>query len=176
MDAAMLTDGVVRLRAVRLPQDIEAALLWYQDPEVLRWSQTDRATPMSRERVEKMYAYLAAHGEFYMIEVVEDGGFRPIGDVGMQPDTLPIVIGDRGWWGRGIGTRVLRLLIVRARQLGWPSLQAKYIHHDNERSRRLFRRLGFQLVETGTDKHGQPFERYRLDLIRETSDGKPSPD
>ncbi len=169
-DLSVLPDGDLRLRPVSLPGDSEVAWAWYQDVETLALSERPGTEPMSRDRVARMYQYLAAHGEFYIIELRDEdgagvnGSWRPIGDVMLAPDTLPIVIGDPSARRRGIGRRVLALLIARARQLGWPTLQAKEIWLYNEGSRRLFQSAGFVLTATGVDPGGQPYERYRLDL------------
>lgn len=169
----VLQEGNVRLRPVLLPDDIDVAWAWYQDVETLALSQRPGTEPLSRDRVARMYQYQAAHGEFYMIEIqgaigVQDAAdspsWHPIGDVMLAPDTLPIVIGVPAARRRGIGRRVLALLIARARQLGWPTLQAKEIWSYNEGSRRLFQSAGFVLAATGVDPGGQPYERYRLDL------------
>ena len=159
----MLCDGDLRLRTFA-PRDVDAALGWYQDPLVLRMSEGSDAVPFDRLRVERMYAYLARIGELYMIEVREDSQWRTIGDVTLAKDTLPIVIGEAEYRGRGIGGRVLDLLIARARALGWSSLHLKHIYTYNERSRRLFLSRGFTLVASGVDGHGRPSERYRLEL------------
>ena len=166
-DLDVLQDGDVRLRPVSLPGDIDVAWPWYQDVEMLALSQRPGTAPLSRDRVARMYKYLAEHGDFYIIEVREKrhGIFwRSIGDVMLARDTLPIVIGDPAFRRRGIGRRVLALLITRARTLGWPTLQAKEIWSFNEGSRRLFQSAGFVLAATGVDQGGQPYERYRLDL------------
>ncbi|MDA8199893.1 MAG: GNAT family N-acetyltransferase [Thermaerobacter sp.] len=162
-----LEDGDLRLRPVSLPGDIEVAWSWYQDKQTLALSQRPGTEPLSRDRVARMYQYQVEHGDFYIIEVRDqrDGGlWRPIGDVMLAPDTLPIVIGDPSARRQGIGRRVLALLIARARQLGWPTLQAKEIWLYNVGSRRLFQSAGFVLAATGVDPGGQPYERYRLDL------------
>jgi GNAT superfamily N-acetyltransferase len=160
----MITDGVVRLRPYAGAADVERAVAWYQDPEVLYFSEGPDAEPFDRARVERMYQYLARVGELYVIEVATDAGWLPVGDVTLSPETLPIVVGEAAWRGRGIGSRVLALLIARARTLGWPALAAKHIWPDNTRSRRLFQRHGFRLVHVGVDEAGRRYERYRLDL------------
>ena len=57
--------------------------------------------------VRAMYEYLSANGECYFIEVLENGRFRPIGDVTVKAENLPVVIGEAAWRGRGIGRRVM---------------------------------------------------------------------
>ena len=160
----MLQDADLRLRPLDPRRDVPAACRWYRDPHVLLMSEGPDERPFGRERVERMYAHLSAIGEVYVIEVREDDRWKPIGDATLAPDTLPIVIGDAGYRGRGLGARVLSLLIGRAQNLGWTSLQAKHIYAYNEPSRRLFRRHGFALVAEGVDERGRAWERYRLQI------------
>jgi RimJ/RimL family protein N-acetyltransferase len=156
-----LSDGIARLRPYAGPADDAAALLWYRDPIVLNGSEGS-PVPFDPARIANMYAYLAGHGELYMIEVREGSSWRTVGDVTLAPDTLPIVIGDAAWRGRGIGTRALRLLVARAQTLGWPRLVARCVYVDNEASRQLFRRLGFKPVGHGHDQNGREYERLEL--------------
>lgn len=165
----ILQDGTVRLRPVALPDDIDVAWPWYQNEETLALSERPGTEAMSRSRVERMYEILAARGEFYLIEVADPeapGGWHPVGDVMLAPDTLPIVIGEPRARRRGIGRRALALLIARAQDLGWAELQAKQIWAHNLGSRRLFQSAGFELAATAADEGGLPYERYRLDLRR----------
>jgi len=158
----LLQDRDLRLRAYNPPHDVDAALPWYGDAEVLRMSEGAGASPFDRPRVVRMYEHLASVGELYMIEVLEASGWRTVGDVTLAHDTLPIVIGEARYRGRGLGGRVLDLLIARARGLGWVQLEAKHIFTYNAASRRLFQRRGFRRIESGVDAQGRPFERYRL--------------
>lgn len=158
----LLQDGDLRLRAYDPLRDVDTALLWYRDAEVLRMSEGPGASPFDRPRVARMYEHLSSVGELYMIEVFEASGWRTVGDVTLAHDTLPIVIGEARYRGRGLGSRVLDLLIARARGLGWVQLEAKRIFTYNAASRRLFSSRGFRRIESGVDTQGPPFERYRL--------------
>ncbi len=161
-----LTDGVVRLsRWEPASGDVPEALTWYGDPDVLYYSEGADVAPFSAERVRKMYRILSELGELYLIEVQAGGQWRRIGDVTLAPHTLPIVIGEAEWRSRGVGSRVLRLLIDRARDLGWTSLTAKNIWLDNVRSRRLFESMGFHLVESGVDATGRACGSFVLELV-----------
>lgn len=160
-----LTDGVVRLsRWDPTIGDVPEAVAWYGDPDVLYYSEGADAQPFSPERIRSMYRILNQIGEVYLIEVQQDGRWKRIGDVTLAPHTLPIVIGEAEWRSRGVGIRVLKLMIGRARELGWASLAAKNIWNDNAPSRRLFESVGFRLVESGVDATGRPFGRYVLNL------------
>ncbi len=160
-----LTDGVVRLRSYQGGHaDIELAAQWYRDPEVLYYSEGPGTAPFSRERVVRMYQILSDRGELYMIDVAVQTEWHTVGDVTLAKDTLPIVIGAPDWRSRGIGGRVIRLLIQRARVLGWERLTVRHVASDNVPSQRLFMQCGFELVESGVDNTGQRFHRYQLAL------------
>lgn len=162
---APLSDGLVRLRPFQEGDPaVRAALGWYCDREVLDGAGGQDEEPYDEARVCRMYHYLNTHGELYFIEVNQHGDWLPIGDVTLAPNTTPIVIGAKGWRSRGIGARVLALLIQRARALGYAEMWAKEIWGHNIASQRLFERMGFQRVEEGVDEQGRVWYRYRLDL------------
>lgn len=146
----------LRLRKAA-PADARTALPWYQDPEILRLLDGRHAPePYPLERVVAMYEYLMGVGEAYMIEVEEEGRWREIGDVTLGRETLPITIGEKRYWGRGIGRLVIGALVARARELGWPRLAVKEVHAGNVRSYRLFRSCGFR--EVGREDDGVAME------------------
>lgn len=164
-DRPILTDGVVRLRPFQEGDPVlQVALHWYQDPEVMYYADGPDATPFDTDRLRRMYRYLNTHAELYVIEVYDGSDWQPIGDAALAPNTTPIVIGESAWRSRGIGSRVLGLLIERARALGYEALYAKEIWTYNVRSQRLFERLGFHRIAEGIDQQGRPWYRYRLDL------------
>gem|GEM_PF-491974 len=138
---------------------------WYSDPEVLKMSE-DGADPYDLAQIRRMYRSLAGQGELYVIEIQDAGGrqWRPIGDAALLPDDLPIVIGETRYRSRGIGGRVLDMLISRARELGWPAVQAKRVLAENQRSRRLFLSRGFWVDGFETGDSGRRYHRLRLAL------------
>ena len=95
----ILSDEILRLRSARIPEDIEAAIPWYGDPEVLHYSEGPGTPAYDRDTVERMFRYLAEHGEFYIIEIFNDGSWLPIGDAALLPESVPIVIARAGWVG-----------------------------------------------------------------------------
>jgi RimJ/RimL family protein N-acetyltransferase len=67
---------------------------------------------------------------------------RRIGVVGVdESDFVSVYVGEPALWGEGLGTRLLNWLT--ARHGAERDLSAK-IHADNERSRHLFKRCGFE--------------------------------
>ena len=106
-----------------------------------------------------MYRYLNNAGELYFIEALENGTYKPIGDVTFWQEDMPIVIGDRNYRGRKIGRRVVSALVQRGIALGYDYLEVGEIYDWNESSRRCFESVGFQAYEK-TDKGA----KYKLTL------------
>lgn len=119
------------------------ALSWYLDPETVRLVDGDDE-PYTPELLDKMYAHQDTHGELYFIEVLENAGWRPIGDVCLSLDDFAIVIGEKNLRGKGVGTAVVSALVDRARALGWKQVRVGDIYDFNAGSRRLFSSLGFR--------------------------------
>jgi RimJ/RimL family protein N-acetyltransferase len=157
----------LRLRPVRIPEDIDAAVPWYSDPEVLHFSEGPGTPAYTRDTVERMFRYLDEQGETYIIEVLESGTWLPIDDAALLPDSLPIVIGSARHRSRGLGRRVLQLLIDRATVLGRQTLTVGKIFEDNERSFRLYEGAGFVRQERSATP-GEPVS-WRLVLALPTA-------
>jgi RimJ/RimL family protein N-acetyltransferase len=161
----VLQDGSLRLRPVVLPDDVVVAAPWYRDPEVLHFSEGEGTPPYDSEMVEQMYRTMAGRCEVYIIEVLTADGWHPIGDAGLCGEAgTPIVIGEAAYRSRGFGGRVLRLLIGRARALGWSRMVVKGIYTYNERSLRLYTGAGFRIGEQITDEAGRAMWRLELPL------------
>lgn len=146
----------IRLRPVGL-DDVDIAMPWYQDMEVLKYTAgIERNIPYDRETVKSMYHYLMNIGECYIIEVKEKSSWIPVGDVTLSEETIPIVIGKKEYWGRGIAKQVLLYLIRRAKDIGYTRIRAKEIYDYNYRSLNLFNSLGF--TEVRKTEHGIEME------------------
>lgn len=139
------------LRLRRFDRAGEDAFRWYQDPETV-WLVDGVREPYTREKLDRMYRWLDAHGELYFIEIAEDGAYRPIGDVTLTEDNLPMVIGEREYRGKRLGQQVVAALARRGRELGWPRLCVSEIYAFNPVSRACFERAGFRVC--GTTERG----------------------
>ena len=94
------------------------ALAWYQDEDMVYMVDGARSA-YDMDRLTRMYEYLNKAGELYFIEILENGKFKPIGDVTFWQDDMPIVIGDPNYRGKGIGRKVISALVKRGRSLGF---------------------------------------------------------
>lgn len=138
------------LRLRRFGGEYGFALAWYQDPETV-WLVDGVRQPYTRQKLDRMYRCLEGRGELYFIEALENGVFRPIGDVCFWKDDLPIVIGDPAYRGKGVGQKVLSALIQRGRELGYDTLRVSEIYEYNTASRKCFENLGFRAYEKTED-------------------------
>ena len=163
MDQQVLSDGDVRLRVPRVDEYVACALPWYQDAEVLDLSESG-ASPFDAVQVRRMFSSISRQGEVFLIEVRDQERWVPIGDASLLEDATPIVIGAEAWRSKGVGTRVLRLMIERARATGRTSLPVSGIDERNHRSLALFQRAGFLRTGVHHDERGHVMIEMRLDL------------
>lgn len=144
-------------------EDVETALPWYSDSEVLKYSKA-RSEPYGIDTVQRMYSYLKKSGDFYIIEIWENDFWKPIGDACLMKDSTPIVIGSPEYRSRGIGGRILSMLIDRALNPGWEEMHVKGIYSYNLRSIRLFASKGFVKTGESDRKDGITVYSYTLNL------------
>lgn len=158
---AVLEEQDVRLRPVDLDKDMGSFLEWYTNPDVLFYSEGPKTLPYGPDVIKRMQQKLSELGEAYIIEILENGKWKAIGDASITNDKTPITIGAEEYWGRGIGTKVLRLLLGRARELGMKKLKVSGIYEYNARSLRLYSNAGF--VETGRGNE-DGYEKVEMEI------------
>ena len=150
----MFTGQLVEFKAID-PEQAVTYTRWFQDPEVLRLLSERPVIPWSgsaeRRALERM-----ARGQddsvHFAIHAVSDGqligncSFKEI-DHKNGSAGVGIVIGERGYWGKGFGRDALRLML----RYGFSELNLHRIWLKvfafNERAIRAYRKVGF--VEEG---------------------------
>lgn len=142
--AVLEIDNQIRLRRYDGIHDF--AFEWHQDLELV-WLIDGDQERYSQDLLDRMYDYLSKNGECYFIEIFEDDQFIPIGDVTLFADDFAIAIGDKRYWKKGIGTKVLHRMIERARDVGLEEILVEEIYDWNTGSRKLFEKCGFEAVE-----------------------------
>lgn len=146
------------LRLKRFDNNYSFALSWYQDGETVKLVDGLNAKVYDYDTLKRMYECLDSIGELYFIEILEDNEFIPIGDVTFCKDDMPIVIGDKSYRGKGIGKKVVEVLIQRARRLGYQQLKVKEIYNHNIASQKLFESCGFRRAEP--TKNGYSYIKF----------------
>lgn len=137
----------VELRELRAA-DADQVAAFFLDPEIARWSPSERTTERDlREYLERVAANAAAEERsHYELAVVVEG--RVAGDVGMRIEHPLMRAADVGYevardlWGKGIATEAVGLLIgFGFDQLGLHRIAAS-CDPDNPASRRVLEKVG----------------------------------
>ena len=135
---------------------------WESDPELLYWSEGGEDKPLSYppEAVRKKYSAVSKTALNFIVEL----GGRPIGNCWLQKMNLPEVksmypvgtdvrridmeIGEKEYWGKGIGTAFVRMLVKFAFEEQPTDVLHCFCEDYNIRSRRVWEKLGFKLILT----------------------------
>lgn len=135
---------------------------WCADPEVLYWTEGGEEDPSlsyGPEVVHMIYGGVSKSAHCFLIEA--DG--VPVGECWLQRMNLPHIsamyapetdvrridmsIGEKAYWGKGIGTEMVRLLV----QFAFEEEQTDVLHclceDYNIRSRRVWEKNSFSLVQ-----------------------------
>ncbi len=133
----------------------EKALSGYQDPYVYQNSEGifDDTKKPDLNYVKGMCEYLQNAGELYFIEVLENGGYIPIGDVTVKAENPPIAIWFEKYRGMGIGTAVMETVLARLKELGAEKITASSVYKWNEVSLKMHRALGFVIVDETEEEY-----------------------
>ena len=136
------------------------ALPWYQDELVRRFSEgvTDENKILYENYVKRKLDGPITNGEEYFIEVFENGKFVPIGDVTLKEDDPPIEIGVPRYRGIGIGTKVMKAFVLRAKEIGIKKIYNTGCYEDNIASQKMLEAVGFILVEHDLEERRKVYE------------------
>lgn len=142
----------IRLEPVRHTRDTLAKWVeWVNDPAIRQWMYND--LPTSPEQINEWLFRASNDPRRHYFSIVADNTL--IGFVSLRQDHEPsdtgeigIVIGEKQFQSRGIGTAAIRAIDTYAKeQVGLTSVRAM-IKPDNEKSIRLFTGQGY--VSRGT--------------------------
>jgi RimJ/RimL family protein N-acetyltransferase len=153
-----LSEGRVTLRPLT-ETDWPILMRWCADPEVLFYSEGDDVTWRTLEETQAIFRHVSQSAFCFVIE--RDGA--PAGDCWLQRMNLERLLSRfpdldcrridlelaRDCWGQGVGGACLRLLTAFAFNAeGADAVFGCDVADYNARSRRVFEREGFMVVET----------------------------
>jgi len=153
-----LKDNDLVLRPMR-EDDLPRALEWDNDPEVFYSMQSETQPLFTLEDLGDMYRGVARAAHVFVIELAgRDIGTCWLQDMNIERlkqrfpgralKRIDLLIGINDMWGRGIGTRVIRLLTrFGLDRLGADAIFAVGIYDFNARSLGAFRNVGFRPFE-----------------------------
>lgn len=133
------------------PENLDAFLRWYRDPEIARLTRY-HVEPMAAEEIERYFEsrVLGSDTLSYAIHLRESG--RLIGtttfsqlDAGNGSVNYHVTIGERDAWGQGHGTEVTELMLRLAfERLGLHRVGLS-VFAFNERAIRAYEKAGFRI-------------------------------
>ena len=137
--ASITIDSEIRL--VKYYPNYEAALTWYQDPQLCK--QVDnRDTVYDLDLLKAMYQYLDQKGDLFYIEYQNN----LCGDVCLQPDGEINIVVAKPYQNKHIGRRVIQGIIKLAREKEIQELHA-VIYTFNTQSQKMFESAGFRKAD-----------------------------
>src|SRR5438552_18222176 len=109
--------SVVLLRPLEHADLNERYRNWLNDPEVTRYTETG-TFPSTAEDLENYYRGVTGSKNDVMLAVVDKKSGRHVGNVKLGPihwvhrcATFGILIGEREFWGKGVGLEATRLMV-----------------------------------------------------------------
>lgn len=144
----MIIGEKVVLREIE-EEDLDLIIKWRNDPEILKWLFS--YSPLSRVKQRKWYeGYLEEDTQqIFIIELKEEK--TPIGTIGLtdidyknQKGELTIIIGEKGYWGKGLGEESLKLLVKFAfNEMNFRKIKA-LVFSDNDKAIKMYEKCGFK--------------------------------
>ena len=143
------------IRLLKYNGDYDIALIGYQDPYVYQNSEGifDDTKKPDINYIKGMFEWLNNNGELYYIQIREGQDFISIGDVTIKDVNPPIAIWYRKYRGIGIGTKVMKIVIKRLKELGYEKITGTTVYKWNESSQRMHEKLGFVKVDENEDEY-----------------------
>ena len=159
--------------------DWDILLKWNSDPQVLYYSEGDDVQAYNLEDINGIYRGVSQTAFCFIAEVNR----QPVGECWLQQMNLPrilqkypdqdcrridLMIGEKDWWGKGLGTEMIRLLTEFAfEQEHADRVYEPGIADYNPRSLKAFQKNGYQIVDTIEQPAGRKAHfGYDLSLTR----------
>jgi len=129
---------------------LEKSWEWLNDPEIKQLTLTP---DFSKEDQLNFYNSLPQKKDYWIKGIAEDG--IPIGAMGLKNINKEHssaeywgYIGEKEYWGKGIGKFVLKEAIRKTRELNLKKIYLK-VSRKNLRARILYEKMGFKLKSSG---------------------------
>lgn len=153
----------IRLRLLNIDKDIKYAKKWYNNWRVLLGSEGINVSGYNEMTIRRMYNDLNNKGTVFIIEIM-DKHWKPVGDITLSPTTVPIIIGEDKYVGKGIAKRAMKLLLKISKYNDYKEIKVSKVFDYNINSQKLFESLGFEKSELITGSKGELYFRYHLKL------------
>jgi [ribosomal protein S5]-alanine N-acetyltransferase len=157
-------------------EDLNARYLsWLNDPEVTRYMETGTFPTTARD-LEKFYDEVTGTRNQVILAVADKKSGQHIGNVKLGPihwihrcATFGIMIGDKKFWGKGVGIEATRLMVA----YGFNRLNLRRIDlgvfADHDAAVRCYEKVGFQVegrMRENLFQDGKYVDRLWMALLR----------
>jgi [ribosomal protein S5]-alanine N-acetyltransferase len=170
-----LAGSQVYLRALERADLNETYLAWLNDPEVTRYLETG-VFPSTLEDLEKFYETVTGSRSQVILAIVDKKSDRHIGNVKLGPidwihrrAVFGILIGEKKFWGRGIGEEVTRLMVEYAFQRLNLNRVTLGVTAEHQPAVRCYEKVGFRVegrIREDLFKDGEYKDRLWMGLLR----------
>lgn len=135
------------LRKVK-PLDINYFAKWWRDKELLKLT-SGILKRISDQEVKKYFTNILKSEKDYHFIIVLDK--KVIGHISLAKRRnwwyeTQVVIGEKQYWGKGLGSKAINLLIKKSKTLGVSKIYLE-VRPTNTRAIRAYQRCGFQEVK-----------------------------
>lgn len=157
-------------------EDLNARYLsWLNDPEVTRYMETG-TFPITAPDLEKFYDEVTGSRNQVILAVADKKSGQHVGNVKLGPiqwihrcATFGIMIGDKKFWGRGVGLEATRLMV----EYGFDRLNLRRIDlgvfAEHEAAVRCYEKSGFKLegrMRESLFQNGKYVDRLWMAVLR----------
>lgn len=166
----MIYGNGIRLRAIE-HEDLPRFVSWLNDPEVI--AGLILYLPMSLGDEENWYQSMVQRPPVehpLVIEIKDGDEWMMIGNIGLhnidwrcRSVEVGIVIGEKSMWGRGYGTKAMRLMLRHA--FNTLNMNRVYlrVYETNPRAIRSYEKVGF--IHEGRERQGMYFDGRYCDVL-----------
>jgi RimJ/RimL family protein N-acetyltransferase len=164
------------------PEDLtERYLGWLNDPEVTQYMESG-VFPSTMRDLESFYQRVAASRSDVLMAIIDKASTEHIGNVKLGPiqwvhrsAIFGIMIGEKKFWGRGVGTEATRLIV----EYGFDRLNLNRIDlgvfAEHDAGVRCYQKLGFKLegrLRQDLFQGGEYKDRLWMGLLRSEYAGR----
>jgi RimJ/RimL family protein N-acetyltransferase len=164
----------VYLRPIKESDVTEDYLSWLKDPEVMLGIESSGYTLENLK--EYVFSKITSEKDYFFV-ICDQQNDKHIGNIKLeitdskaQVAELGLLIGDKSYWGKGIGSEICRLVI----NFGFNQIYLRKIflavYENNPNAKKLYEKLGFKL-EGILRKHiivqSVYYDKYLMGLFKE---------
>lgn len=177
MSKSVFLNGVLSVLSPMSREDYQVHYQrWINDREVVRY--LERGTqPMSVESMARLYEAMESHPSEFELCVRDPKSGSPIGITGLhsmqvvaRSAEFRVLLGEKDFWGRGIGREVLQLMVAYGMEMLNLNKVWLGVSTENHRALHSYLRCGF--VEEGmlrqeVFRNGRYYDVIRMSMLRD---------